>query len=66
MARVKIERILDRLSSDLTRALDDALARVGVTAIDARELYREFVRAADRRCNTWERVPDSAVDAEED
>ena len=66
MARVKIERILDRLSSDLTRALEDALARSGVSGVDARELYREFVRAADRRCSTWERVPDSAVDAEDD
>ena len=62
MPRVKIEKILDRLSSELTRALDDALSSVGADGVDARELFRAFVRAADRRCSTWERVPDSAVD----
>jgi hypothetical protein len=64
MARVRIESILDHLSSDLRRALEDALSRVGADRVDARQLYREFVRAADRKCNTWESVPDSSVDAE--
>lgn len=64
MARVKIESVLDHLQHDLRRAMEDALSRVGVNGLDSRELYREFVRSAGRKCSTWEQVPDSTVDTD--
>jgi hypothetical protein len=63
MARVKIEGILEHLDGELSRALDDTLRRAFPDLnFNARSLYRDFVRAADRKCSTWERVPDRYVE----
>lgn len=63
MARVKIEDIIEDLSSEMKRALEDAVERVlPDSRFDRNHLYREFKRAVGRKCNTWERVPDSHVD----
>jgi hypothetical protein len=63
MARVKIEDIVDHLSSEMRRALEDAIREVGGGAkIDSYELYRAFKRAVYRKCNTWENVPDRFVE----
>lgn len=65
MARVKIEEIVDHLSTEMRRALVDALGRVPPDAsVDAYQLFREFRRAVGRRCNTWEWIPDQYVDAD--
>ena len=63
MARVKMEKIVDHLSSEIRRALVDAVEReIPGSSVDAYSLFREFRRAVGRKCSTWERVPDSYVD----
>ena len=65
MARVKIEGILEHLDTELSRALEDTLRRAFPNAdFNARSLYRDFVRAADRKCSTWERIPDRFVESD--
>jgi hypothetical protein len=63
MAKVKIEEIVDHLSSEMRRALEEALSTVMPNAaVDGHEFFRAFRRAVGRRCNTWETVPDSYVE----
>lgn len=63
MAQVKIEEIVDHLSSEMRRALEDAVAEVlGNVQYDSYELFRAFRRAVYRKCNVWEIVPDQYVD----
>lgn len=63
MARVKMEEIVDHLSSEMRRALSDAVEEVSPNSnIDGYDLFRAFKRAIRRKCNTWERVPDGYVD----
>lgn len=62
MARVKIEEIIDSLSSDMRRALADAVNEVIDDAdFDEHELLRAFKRAVGRKCSTWERIPDRYI-----
>lgn len=66
MARVKIEDIVDHLSSEIRKALEQAVTNVLPDAeFDAYELFREFRRAVGRKCNTWENVPDHFVEKSE-
>jgi len=63
MARIKIEEVIDHLSSEMKSALRTAVAQVDPSSeIDINALYRSFVRAVGRKCSTWEQVPDSYVD----
>jgi hypothetical protein len=63
MARIKIEGILEHLDGELSRALEDTLRRAFPDSkFNARNLYRDFVRAADRKCSTWEQVPDRYIE----
>lgn len=65
MARVKIEEVIDHLSSEMRRALEDAVREtIPNVQVDAHELFRSFRRAVRRKCSTWERVPDNYVDIE--
>lgn len=62
MAKVKIESIVDHLSSEMKRALEAALSNVvPAVHIDRDELFREFRREVGRKCSTWETVNDSHV-----
>lgn len=65
MARVKIEDVIDHLSSEMSRALTDAVssAAPGVS-VDAHTFFRAFKRAVGRRCSTWEQVPDRYVECD--
>ena len=63
MARVKIEEVVDHLSTEMRRALGDTVREVLPNAnVDEHALFRAFVRAVRRKCNTWERVPDHYVE----
>jgi hypothetical protein len=63
MARVKIEDVIDSLGHDIRRALEEAVKQVIPHAqFDTRTLFKAFVRAVGRKCNTWERVSDSYVE----
>ena len=65
MARVKIEEIIDHLSSEFRKALEDTVNQVAPNVqVDRYELFREFKRAVRRKCSTWERVPDRFVEKE--
>ena len=65
MARVRIEDVVEHLSSEMRRALEDAVkATMPKAPFDAQALYRAFRRGVGRRCNTWERVPDHYVEVE--
>lgn len=62
MASVKMEEIVDHLSTEVRRALEDAVQQVAPsTRIDAHQLFRAFRRAIGRKCSTWEQVPDDYV-----
>ena len=63
MARVKIEEIIDHLSSEMRRALEETLRTIAPSVhCDAHQLFREFRRNVGRKCSTWETVPDQYVE----
>lgn len=63
MAKVKIEEVVDHLSSEMRRALEDAVNEVVPNArFDSYELFRAFKRNVYRKCSTWETVPDRYVE----
>lgn len=65
MARVKMEEIVDHLSTEIRRALSETVeSSIPGVQFDEYELFREFRRAIRRKCSTWEQVPDHYVDAD--
>ena len=63
MARIKIESIIDRLDTDMKRALEAAVEEVLPNAtVDRGDLFRAFKRAVSRKCSTWVTVPDQYVE----
>jgi hypothetical protein len=62
MAQVRIDEVIDYLSQEITKALEDAVrdAIPGAT-FDRNRLFREFSRAVYRHCSNWENVPDQYV-----
>jgi len=65
MAKIKIEEVVDHLSSQMRSALRAALKEVAPTAdVDEHALYRAFRRAVGRKCSIWEQVPDRYVEME--
>jgi len=65
MARVKIEKVCDKLDHDLRRALAGAVrSTIPGAQFDEYSLFREFVREVGRKCRTWERIPDQYVETE--
>jgi len=62
VAEVEIEEIVDHLSNEMARALEQAVKEVlPDVEFDRRTLFRAFKRAVRRKCNTWEEVPDQHV-----
>ena len=65
MARIKIEAIINHLDYDIRHALRDTVRNILPDAeFDEYELFREFKRSVYRKCNTWERVPDTCVETD--
>ena len=63
MSRVRIEEVIDHLSSEMRRALNESVKEVMPNShFDEYELFRAFRRAVGRKCNTWESVPDHYVE----
>ena len=63
MARIKIEQVIDSLSSEMKKALKESVEKVLPGAnVDSSALFKEFRRTVGRKCNTWERVPDIYVE----
>lgn len=66
MARIKAEEIVDHLSSEMRRALRDAVKEViPDVSVDEYQLFRAFRRAVGRKCSTWEQVPDQYVEVDD-
>ncbi len=62
MARVRIEEVINHLSSEMRGALKQAVQRtMPDVEFDSNRLFREFKRAVGRKCSTWEQVPDRLV-----
>jgi hypothetical protein len=63
MARVKIEEVVDHLSSEFTAALLETFRKHAPDAqINQHQAFRDFKSAVYRKCSTWERVPDRYVE----
>lgn len=65
MARVKVEAVIDHLSSEFRKALEAAVRRqIPGAQMNTHQLYRDFLREVGRKCSTWERVPSGSVEAD--
>lgn len=63
MARIKVEEIVDHLSSEFRRALAETVREhIPNAEFEEYALYRTFRRKIDAKCNVWETVPDQYVD----
>lgn len=63
MAKVKIEEIVDHLSSEFRRALAETMSEhFPKENFDEREIFRTFKRQVYRKCNVWEDVPNDYVE----
>jgi hypothetical protein len=67
MARIKVDVVIGHLEYNVRRALEAAVREVmkPEEAVNSHSLFRAFRRALHRKCSTWERVPDSSVEAED-
>ncbi len=66
MTRINIEKIYEKLETDLRQALIDAVrCAIPEAKFNKNRLFQEFVRAVRSRCRTWEKVPDQYVEAED-
>ncbi len=63
MVRVNVQSIVEYLSSDMRKALEEAVVRTvdPEPEFDRDELFREFVVAVGRNCSTYSSVPDLCV-----
>ena len=62
MKQVKFEGVIEHLSHDVKRALEDAVRRqIPDAAFDRVSLFKEFQKAVYRKCSVWESIPDHLV-----
>ena len=62
MSLVKIEDMVESLSYNFKRVLEDAVERTVPEAdFDRNKLFLEFKRSIRRKCSTWETVPDRYI-----
>jgi hypothetical protein len=63
MVKIKIEKVIDKLDSQIRKALVQAVTEhLPDAKFDERELFKSFKKAVVRKCSTWETVPDNAVE----
>jgi hypothetical protein len=63
MAKVKIEDVVDHLSSEFRRALEETMKEhFPNQSFDTHNVFRTFKRQVSRKCNTWESVPEQYVE----
>lgn len=65
MARINVERVIDKLEYELKTALKKAIE---ITApdkgIDYQILFKEFKKQAVKNCKQWEPIESNAVDTD--
>jgi len=62
LAQIKIEKVMDKLDSEIRRALEDTFKEFAADVeCDPYEVFRFFRRRVATKCRTWETIPDTAV-----
>lgn len=62
MTKVQIEEVVDHLSSEFRRALEETMKEHFPNQnFDSFAVFRTFKRQVYRKCNVWETVPDRYV-----
>ena len=65
MARINVERVLDKLDYEFKTALKKALeSTASDKEIDIHSLYKEFKKLVVKNCKQWENVDSSTVDTD--
>ena len=65
MARVNLVELIERMELELRPVIKKAVQEtLPDVEFDEKDLYREFRKAARRRFQTWERVPDTCIKPE--
>lgn len=63
MARINVEKVVDRLADELKMSLRSALNTVAPdSGVDVNLLFKEFKKQVTRNCKQWEQVENTAVD----
>lgn len=62
MAQIKVEDIVDHLSSEFKGALEATIREIFPDQIvNKQQLFRVFKKKIYKKCNIWETVPDAYV-----
>lgn len=62
MAQLQIEEVVDHLSSEFRRALEETIKEHFPNQnFDSSAVYRTFKRQVYRKCSVWENIPDKYV-----
>lgn len=62
MAQIKIEDVIDHLSAEMKRALEEAVnSQIPGAQFDRNSLFKAFRKAVYKKCSVWETIPDSLV-----
>ena len=65
MARINVEKVVDKLADELKASLKSAVNTVAPDSnIDIHSLWREFKKQVTRNCKQWEQVESTAVDTD--
>ena len=65
MARLNIERVIDKLEYELKSGLKTALNNVAPDkGIDLQILFKEFKKQVIKNCKQWEYIESNAVDTD--
>jgi hypothetical protein len=63
ISALKIEQVVDHLSSEFRRALSEAIRQeIPDANFDEHAMFRAFKRKVSSKCSTWENVPDQYVE----
>lgn len=63
MARINMEKVVDRLGDELKMSLKSALNSVAPdSGIDIHALFKEFKKQITKNCKQWEHVENTSVD----
>jgi len=65
MARINIERVIDKLEHEIKTGLKTALTNVAPDKeVDPQLLFKEFKKQVIKNCKQWEYIESNAVDTD--
>ena len=63
MARINVEKVVDKLADELKASLKSAVSTVAPDCnIDIHILFKEFKKQVTKNCKQWEQVENTSVD----